>query len=632
MVYTICENCVRCNNCIKSCPVPDANVVKYVNDIPVISVDETKCINCGACIKTCKHNARDFVDDTDAFISAIKNGQTFTIMTAPSIATNIPEYEHLFGYLNKEAKISKFYDASFGADITVWAVLKTLGNGTIAQPCPSIVDYIEKYKPELINELSPIQSPLLCTAIYLKKYLKVEEDIVMLTPCIAKTTEIRKDKNKGYVKYNVTFKKIKEYLDKEGISLDNYPKISFTNSNNYLGSIFPRDGGLKENIIAYVGDKFYINKIEGEKLYEYLDTLSLPSAKQFKPFFIDCLNCEDGCNLGSAHSCTMSRDEIATRMQEKKNNVSKAQLKKVRKKSFKSSFDKKLNVQDFITTYSDKGIKPQPISIQDYEQMFEKLFKHTKEEQEINCEHCGYNTCKEFAAACIKGINIPDNCREYMGKLKIKMQEDLMKQQEQLYIDQANILSEREKLNQEKQTKLINLQEDLDTIRGAIEQLSAGNEGNATESEKINEMMLVAVDKLKRIEKELDSIYENTQVFDEVSKVILEIADQTSLLSLNARIEAARAGEEGRGFAVVAEAIQKLAYQTKENATKTSLKVLDINSSLMNNRELITDFSGFFAAVANAVSSISATTEQISAQNEELNSIVNNVYVKSKNI
>ena len=63
---------------------------------------------------------------------------------------------------------------------------------------------------------------------------------------------------------------------------------------------------------------------------------------------------------------------------------------------------------------------------------------------------------------------------------------------------------------------------------------------------------------------------------NELAKNIMDIASQTSLLSLNASIEAARAGEQGRGFAVVADEIGKLADQSSQTVSGITQIVAEV--------------------------------------------------------
>ena len=59
------DMCTGCNKCIRECPVIVSNVAVNAGKV---MVDAEKCIACGACFDACAHGAREYNDDTKAFL------------------------------------------------------------------------------------------------------------------------------------------------------------------------------------------------------------------------------------------------------------------------------------------------------------------------------------------------------------------------------------------------------------------------------------------------------------------------------------------------------------------------------------------------------------------------------------
>lgn len=75
-------------------------------------------------------------------------------------------------------------------------------------------------------------------------------------------------------------------------------------------------------------------------------------------------------------------------------------------------------------------------------------------------------------------------------------------------------------------------------------------------------------------------LQQSADTVKDILGTILDISSQTNLLALNASIEAARAGEAGKGFAVVADEIRALSEHTKESAEEIAKTIEDLIKSV----------------------------------------------------
>jgi len=442
VLLTNIEHCVGCNKCIAKCAV-DANIAFQQDGRNKVKVDQFKCIHCGACIEVCDHGVRKFADDTEKFFADLNQGIPITIIAAPSIRFNFPDLKRFYGYL-KSLGVKLIHDVAIGADITIWAYLKVIEeqnlDSVIAQPCPVIVNYIQKYRPELIEKLAPIHSPMMNSAIYLKKYKDVKEKIAFLSPCIGKIDEINERATKGIINYNVTYEKIGEYLERHHIHLNDYPEVDYDAAGDGISLFFSRPGGLKENIESHVSGG-WITKVEGPRqAYAYLNAYAqrVGEGKPL-PLIIDILNCQWGCNIGTAANKSIPIDEVEWKMNELKKKSLQTHGKNeiiTENKDLFKFFDETLQLSDFIRRYEDKSHNINNVKSTDLESIFTQLHKITEASRHINCYACGFGSCVDFAGAVAQGVNHVSNCIDYNRKELVNKKEDLSetnKEVEQLH-------------------------------------------------------------------------------------------------------------------------------------------------------------------------------------------------------
>ncbi len=446
------SKCIGCNACIRVCPVKaiTTRLRTGSTDEFISSVIPDRCIQCGECVKACTHQARGYTDDSEIFFQNLTQ-KHLHIIISPSIKVAFINWKSILKWLQFLGH--KVYDVSYGADICTWAHVQSINSGMqrkiISQPCPAIVNYIEKYQPSLIDSLSKIHSPAACLAIYLRKYHKIEDDIYLLSPCIAKTSEARKTNT---FTYNVTFDNIAKYISENDVDLPSDP-FEFDLMEGCLGKLYPRPGGLRDNLLAISPD-LVIRTAEGDNVYKRLERF-LSIDKSSRPDVLDCLNCQYGCNGGTAVP-EYEPANIESVMDQIETAANADRGKFIFKDKIYKELNKKVSWKNFITEYTPSCPETIELTAEDYEKEFTLLLKNTDISRNINCGACGYSSCKEMCSAIHNGYNVKENCVYY---IKEQLRRDL---------DEKNKLHEKMQKEATFITKvavdLINLLNSYDTI------------------------------------------------------------------------------------------------------------------------------------------------------------------------
>ncbi len=587
------SKCIGCNACIRTCPVPNAN--HYADGVVHVNTDE--CIQCGECVKGCRHGARYYTDDLEEVLSLAKTNKV-SLIVAPAIKTALDsKWRHVLQWL-KENGIHEVFDGAFGADICTYMHIKYLernpGKKIVSQPCAAIVNYVEKHRPEMIPHMSPVQSPLMCSAVYIRKYLKNNDILVGLTPCLAKGDEFR---NTGIVSYNVTFKSLSEYINRHGVHLaTGYSPFEFSDIRGFDGAFYPIPGGLKECLRVYAPDLSVTTSEGVNKVYDDFD-IYLETDKSRLPVVYDVLSCEFGCNSGAG-----AREDFNTfNAYDIMINAKGWANQRKRSVRFHSNVFKTLKLEDFLRGYKDRSTSARP-SVAEINNVFNLMEKHTDADRHIDCHACGYKSCQHMAMTILAGNNTPSNCVVYEKNQMLKMKSDVEKRHESL----NNAVREI-------QQSLAMLNERIQPIAESAADNSVKNSNIKEDMGALNTDMINIHSKAGEI---VSSVSEIGVSLDEYNKILLKIkniSEQTNILAINASIEAARAGEHGKGFSVVASEVRNLAVKSSDTLKEAEEYT---NQILSNISGIKTASAGIMDEVNETQTGVARTDEAVDAMNE----------------
>jgi iron only hydrogenase large subunit-like protein/uncharacterized Fe-S cluster-containing protein len=402
-IYTEKADCQDCYKCVRECPV---KAIKIENQ--TARVIDKLCIHCGHCVSVCPAGAKKIRSDLDRAKQILQFKDRVLVSVAPSYigefseissAQLIAALKQLGFYGVSETALGAQEVSAHSADVLNRSDRAVL----ISSACPTVVEWIKKYHPELNEKVTAFLSPLLSHARLLKQTFGEDIGVVFIGPCISKKVEA--DTHPDLLDVALTFQTLRTWFEEEGITLD---RVSPSEEDDFLlghaeeGSLYPIEGGMVAGIKANcsVTDTEFMN-ISGisniEQAMEDIETLDSE-----KSIFLELLGCEGGCVNGpmmlNPRQTIKKRHQILSHATYPVDSIPRSP---------------QIDIHDDWTL---PAVASEPVSDADIQEALRRTGKLTPKD-ELNCGSCGYNSCRDFARALLDGRAETSMCLSYMRKL-----------------------------------------------------------------------------------------------------------------------------------------------------------------------------------------------------------------------
>jgi iron only hydrogenase large subunit-like protein/uncharacterized Fe-S cluster-containing protein len=404
IVFTLTARCRDCYRCLRGCPVKAIRMEKGQ-----AYVDNTLCIACGTCIRECPQQAKSFRHDIDVAQKLIEDGHFVAASIAPSFAAVFNGWQRTRLASALRALGFRFIGQTSHGAYQISAQAKRLvseGGGEkayIGTACPALVNYIEKYQPELTGNLLPLVSPMAAHGRMLKERLGKEVKVVFVGPCVAKKSELFRPEITDAVDCVLTFRELMMWFEQKNINLFTCEESNFDEKPLQSAQLYPLPGGMIKTA-GLEDDGLNMKLLRVDNIGNVRELFkAVPHESSYT--LIEPLFCSQGCINGPGINTDKNLFERRKDIIEYDREIEDLHVP--------------LPMEDvdlFRAVFQEGASVIRQVSEEEILQVLERTGK-SDPQQQLNCGACGYDSCREKATAVVLGMAEPEMCIPYMRRL-----------------------------------------------------------------------------------------------------------------------------------------------------------------------------------------------------------------------